>query len=84
MTPSRRLVDADKLDSVPRFAAIDKVIGQDDLDTPRQLPGRRTLRHLLNVDRLVVSEGGQTVLHNQWVPIAVILWNDGGGSGERR
>lgn len=79
---ARALVHSHELDPVSGLAAVHQVVRQNNLHASGQLARRRPFRHLLDVDRLVVPERREAVLHQQRVPLAVVLRDDGGGSGE--
>jgi hypothetical protein len=79
LATSCALVDPDQLNPVPRFTTIYQIIRQDHLDSPRQLPRRRSFRHLLNTDRLMIPERTKTVFHGDRVALAVILRDHCGG-----
>jgi hypothetical protein len=79
LSTSCALVDPDQLDPVTRFTSIYQIIRQDHLDSPRQLPCRRSFWHLLYTDRLMIPERTKTVFHGDRVSLAVILRDHCGG-----
>ena len=55
------------------LARVHKVVVKDDVNGPRELPGRRTLWHLLNREFLVVLVRGQTVLCHQRISLVILV-----------
>lgn len=80
LASSRALVDTNQLDPISRLTTVDQVIRQDNLDTFGQLTSRCSFRHFLDADRLIIPERGQSILHEQWMTLAVILGNHCCGS----
>jgi hypothetical protein len=80
---SHALVDTDELDTVPRLASVDHVVLHDNLDGTWELTGRSAFGHLLDRDRLLVSEGGEAVLHRDGMRVTVVFRDSDGGGGGR-
>jgi hypothetical protein len=74
-------VHSDNLQPISRLTLIHQIILHHDLDTPRQLSRRRSFRHLLNHDHLVVHERRQPMLDLKRVSVGVGLGVGGGGNG---
>jgi len=56
-------VDANELDAVSRLTLVYQIIVYDHVRTPRQLASRRSLRHLLDTDALVITESAEAILY---------------------
>lgn len=79
-TSSHTLVDSNQLNPISRLAPVDHIVLKHDLDTPWKLTCWSSFGHLLDRNRLLIPEGGESVLHRNDVTVSVVLGN---GDGRR-